>query len=612
MRQLLSGNEGVALGAYHAGIKVAAAYPGTPSTEILEALAHFPDVCAEWSTNEKVAMEVALGAAVGGVRALVSMKHVGLNVAADPFFGASVTGVNGGLVVISADDPGMHSSQGEQDNRHYARSAKVPMLEPSDSQEAYDLMAVAFNLSEEFDTPVMVRTTTRISHCKSIVNVPDDIERNVRPPSFHRDPTKYVMVPGYARPRHRAMEERMLKLASYADTFPYNRIIAGERRLGVVASGVAFQYAREVFPQASFLKLTLTYPFPANLIRKFASTVDRVIVVEELDPFLEEAIRALGITVSGKEFFPITGELSTEVVEQGARAAGLLPVVAAPEDSPAVSLPVRPPVLCPGCPHAACSFTLKRLGFYRSTPSLALTEGGKLPSAMRPAGLIVTSDIGCYTLAVYQPLLALDTCVCMGASIGMALGMEKAGVPNTIVAVIGDSTFLHSGITALIDVVYNNASTTVIILDNETTAMTGHQGHPGMGVNARGEKAPRVRLENLCRGIGIRDLHVVDAFDMAEIQSIVKGCVGRDEPSVIIVRGDCPLHVRAPGEPLAVRQEECDGCNTCLRVGCPALVRIGNKVSIDPTMCVGGNCDVCAQACPRKAIVLTSQLETSQ
>ncbi len=611
MRQLLSGNEALALGAYHAGVKVAAAYPGTPSTEIIEALVRYPGIYAEWSTNEKVAMEVALGAAVGGARAMVSMKHVGLNVAADPFFGASVTGVHGGLVVISADDPGMHSSQNEQDNRHYAKFAKVPMLEPSDSQEAYDLILVALAMSEEFDTPVMLRTTTRISHCKTVVNFPDEPAIPPSTTGFIRDPSKYVMVPGYARPRHRAMEERMERLEAYSDAFSWNRIIPGDRKLGIVTSGVAFQYAREVFPQASFLKLTLSHPLPRELVRRFASTVDSLLVIEELDPFLEEAILSLGLTVRGKEFFPITGELSTETVEEGARRAGLLPALEAKTDGPPVSLPLRPPVLCPGCPHAVASYALRRLGLHRSTPSLSASDS-RLPEGMRRSGLIVTSDIGCYTLAVYQPLLALDTCVCMGASIGMALGMEKAGVPNAVVAVIGDSTFLHSGITALIDVVYNQANTTVIILDNETTAMTGHQGHPGMGVDARGKKSNRVRLEDLCRGIGVTDTHVVDAFDMALVESTIKACIGRDEPSVVISRGDCPLHVRAPGEPLAVDQDLCDGCNTCLRVGCPALVRIGDKVSIDPNMCVGGNCDVCAQVCPQKGIVLASQLDGSR
>ena len=608
MKKLLSGNEALALGAYHAGVRVVAGYPGTPSTEILEALATYPGIYTEWSTNEKVAVEVALGAAVGGVRAMASMKHVGLNVAADPFFGASVTGVNGGLVVVSADDPGMHSSQNEQDNRHYARFAKVPMLEPSDSQDAYELMAAAFSISEEYDTPVLLRSTTRICHCKSIVGVPEGVVPPTSGPNFRRDPAKYVMVPSNARPRHRAMEERMDRLAAYSESFPYNQVISGRGRLGVVSSGVAFQYAREVFPDASFLKLTMTHPLPVELIKGFAASVEFLIVVEELDPYLEEAIKALGLSVRGKELFPIVGELSTEIVEEGARKAGLVPAMTAPGNGAALGLPLRPPVLCPGCPHSACSFALRKLGFYQTRPAFTRAGGTKLPASMRPSGIIVTSDIGCYTLAVYQPLQALDSTVCMGASIGMALGMEKAGVENTVVAVIGDSTFLHSGIPALVDVVYNQGNTTVIILDNETTAMTGHQGHPGMGVSARGEVVTRVRLEDLCRGIGVRDVHVVDAFDLELVSSTILDCAARDEPSVVIVRGDCPLHVRNPGEPLAVREEECDGCNTCLRVGCPAVIRVGDKARIDPTMCVGGNCDVCAQVCPKEAIVLASEL----
>jgi indolepyruvate ferredoxin oxidoreductase alpha subunit len=601
IRKLLSGNEAIALGAYHAGVKVATAYPGTPSTEILENLARFPGVNAEWSTNEKVALEVAMGAAYGGARALVSMKHVGLNVAADPFLGASVTGVNGGLVVISADDPGMHSSQNEQDNRYYAKFAKVPLLEPADSQEAYDLMSVAFSLSEEFDTPVLIRTTTRISHGKSVVQLP---EERATPPGvrgFRRNPEKLVMVPSHARPRHRIMEERLTRLAAYAETFPHNQILPGDGRLGIVTSGVAFQYAREVFPQASFLKLTMSYPLPQELVRRFAQSVEVLVVVEELDPFLEEALRALGLRVIGKDYFPLVGELSSEVVEEGARRAGLLHTPLS-EETRAPHLPARPPVLCPGCPHTACAFALRKLGFYRSPPDSALPRERKVQGHLRKSGLIVTSDIGCYTLAVYSPLLALDTCACMGASIGQALGLEKAGVANRVVAVIGDSTFVHTGIASLVDVVYNQGSTTVIILDNDTTAMTGHQGHPGTGVNARGERTSRVRLEELARGIGVRDVQVVDAFDLAQVESTIRGAVERDEPSVIIVRGDCPLNVRVSGEPLVVYEDKCDGCSTCLRLGCPAVMRVGDKARIDPILCIGAACDVCAQVCPQEGI----------
>ncbi|MBI2908729.1 MAG: indolepyruvate ferredoxin oxidoreductase subunit alpha [Chloroflexi bacterium] len=583
MKKLLSGNEAVALGAYHAGVTVAAAYPGTPSTEILENLARFDGIYAEWSTNEKVAMEVGMGAAYGGARALVSMKHVGLNVASDPFFGASVTGINGGLVVLSADDPGMHSSQNEQDNRHYAKFAKVPMLEPADSQEAYELMSLAFQVSEDFDTPVLFRTTTRISHCKSVVDVPEGLQPQPRPIGFKRDRQKYVMVPSHARPRHAIMEERLAKLAAYSESFPHNKMIAGERRLGIVSSGVAFQYAREVFPDASFLKLAMPYPLPEKLVRRFRRQVDQIVVVEELDPFIEEGLRAMGIKADGKRYFPITGELSVETVRKGAPTLRLAPAPSRPGEATAVKLPARPPRLCPGCPHTAANYALKRL-------------------SLKAPGLVVTGDIGCYTLAVYPPLQTLDTTACMGASIGQALGLEKAGVQSRIVAVIGDSTFMHSGITPLVDVVYNQGKTTVIILDNGTTAMTGHQGHPATGVSARGEQAQRVPLEDICRGAGVKDVNVVDAFDLPLIESTIRRCTETAAPSVIIVRGDCVLNGKVFGTALAVDADICNGCRSCLRLGCAALVKEGKKVRIDATLCVGEICGVCVLVCPQKAI----------
>ncbi|MBI4303258.1 MAG: indolepyruvate ferredoxin oxidoreductase subunit alpha [Chloroflexi bacterium] len=599
--RLLSGNEALALGAYHAGVKVAAAYPGTPSTEILEALATFDDVYVEWSTNEKVALEVALGAAYSGVRALASMKHVGLNVASDPFFAASTTGIVGGLVVISCDDPGEHSSQGEQDNRHYAKFAKVPMLEPTDSQEAFELMQWAFNISEEFDTPVLLRSTTRISHCKTVVNATGE-RSGLRQASFKRSPSKFVMVPTYARLRRQAMEERIVKLRSYVENFPLNEMLLADRKLGVISSGVAYQYAREVFKDASHLKLVTTYPVPAELIRRFAREVERVIVVEELDPFLEEEVRCLGIPVTGKDFIPIIGELNPETVESGAIKAGILKTATiSPEKAPQ-QLPPRPPLLCPGCPHSATEFALRRLGFYSPTTPGELPAERKIPGQAKKGGLIVTGDIGCYTLGVYAPLLALDTTACMGASIGQALGLEKAGVPNKVVAIIGDSTFLHSGITSLVDVVYNQGKTTVIILDNGTTAMTGHQGHPGMGISAKGTKTEAVKLEELARGIGVRDVNVVNAFDFEAIESTIRRCVETDEPSVIVVRGACPLHVRASGTPFKVDAEKCDSCFACLRLGCPAISIAEDKARIEVSLCIGSACTICAQVCPQKAI----------
>ncbi len=605
MKRLLSGNEAMALGAYHAGIAVATAYPGTPSTEILENIARMEGVYTEWSTNEKVALEVGIGAAYGGVRALVSMKHVGLNVAADPFFAASTTGIIGGLVVVSCDDPGEHSSQGEQDNRHFARFAKVPMLEPTDSQEAYNLMDWAFNISEEFDTPVLFRSTTRISHCKTVVDVTGKRNPDLKPASFTRSPSKYVMVPSNARVRRRAMEERIVKLQDYVESFPLNQMLLADRRLGVISNGVAYQYAREVFKDASHLKLTTLYPFPAKLIQKFASEVERVIVVEELDPYIEDELRRLGIDVSGKDFIPIFGELNPEIVENGATEAGLLPSRSKSRTltkAPTAPLPLRPPLLCAGCPHTAAEFALRRLGFYNPGSTGEPPSEITVPAHLKRSGLIATSDIGCYTLGVYPPLLALDTCACMGASIGQALGLEKAGVPNKTVAVIGDSTFMHSGITGLVDVVYNQGTTTVIILDNETTAMTGHQGHPGTGILSTGTPGQKVKLETLAQGCGVNDVHVVDAFDLETIESTIRRCVENDEPSVIVVRGPCPLRTKISGTALKVDSEKCNSCYACLRIGCPAISVSGDKATIAPDLCVGASCSICAQVCPQEAI----------
>jgi indolepyruvate ferredoxin oxidoreductase alpha subunit len=608
MIQLLSGNEAIALGAYHAGVRVAAAYPGTPSTEILETLAQFEDIYIEWSTNEKVAMEVAMGAAYGGVRAMASMKHVGLNVASDPFMAASTTGVDSGLVVVSCDDPGEHSSQGEQDNRHYAKFAKVPMLEPTDSQEAYQLMGWAFNISEEFDTPVLVRSTTRLSHCKTVVNVDGERKVDLNPPRFTHSPAKYVMVPTNARIRRRAMEERILKLRSYVENFPLNEMVLADRKLGVISSGVGYQYAREVFKDASHLKLVSTYPLPENLIRRFAEEVERVIVIEELDPYIEEEVRRLGIPVSGKDFIPIIGELNPEIIEESAIRAGILPapVKHLPESASITpQLPARPPLLCAGCPHMAAEFTFRRLGFRNPQAQEDSIQEGEKPAKTEKVGLIVTGDIGCYTLGVYAPLFAIDTTACMGASIGQALGLEKAGVPDKIIAVIGDSTFFHSGITALIDVVYNQGKTTVVIMDNETTAMTGHQGHPGTGISARKTKTQKVDLETLVRGIGINDVNVVSAFNLKAIKTTLSRSLENDEPSVVIIRGACPTHVKVSGTPFKVDIEKCTGCFACLRLGCPALFIAGEKVKIDNGTCVG--CGVCAQLCPRNAILETLQ-----
>lgn len=597
MKELLAGNEAIALGAYHAGMGFATAYPGTPSTEILQNIAKLEGVYTEWSINEKVALEVGMGAAYGGVRTLVSMKHVGLNVAADPFFALATTGTNAGIVVISCDDPGEHSSQGEQDNRHFAKFAKVPMIEPTDSQEAYELMDVAFKMSEEFDTPVLFRSTTRISHCKCVVDVSKERPTDLKKPAFLRSSAKYVMVPSNARTQRVVMEKRIDRLREWVENFPLNEMIINDRKLGVISSGVAYQYAREVFKDASFLKLVTTYPIPEKLVRKFAGEVERVVVVEELDPHLEEEIRLMGIEVSGKEFVPIIGELNPEIVEAGAIKAGLIPEPSQLSKSVAskVQVPPRRPQLCAGCPHVGPEYVLRKLGFDPKT------KPSPTPRKMVESEFVVTADIGCYTLGVYEPLGALDTCACMGASIGHAIGLEKAGIPNKSVAVLGDSTFMHSGITGLIDMVYKQGNSTVIILDNSTTAMTGHQGHPGTGISVNGEQGPQVDLEKLLEGIGIKDLNVVSVYDLEAFETTLKACMENDQPSVIIARGPCVLREKIKWTPRTVDQDLCGECHDCLDVGCPAICIWDEKVLIDAAVCVG--CGVCEQVCPQEAIV---------
>jgi indolepyruvate ferredoxin oxidoreductase alpha subunit len=596
MKKLLLGNEALALGAYHADVMLAAAYPGTPSTEILETLARFDDIHAEWSTNEKVAMEVALGAAYAGVRALVAMKQVGLNVASDPFMAASITGINGGLVVVSADDPGVHSTQNEQDSRPYAKFAKVPMLEPSDSQEAYDLMAHAFDMSEMFDTPVLLRTTLRVSHSKSVVEITRSRNPLPRARTFHHDCEKYVMLPAHARRRVPVVEERLAKLSAYAESCPLNQIIWGERHLGIITSGIAYHYAREVFPNASFLKLGMTFPLPARLLRYFASQVERVVVIEELTPFLEENIRILGVDVRGKEFIPSTGALNPRIIEEASFHAGLLPQPSGWKAAEAVTgLPERPPVLCAGCPYLGIFFVLSTMG----QRSKLQRSQGKWEKELK---LIITGDIGCYTLATYPPLCAMDTCACMGASIGQALGIEKAGTKAKVVAVIGDSTFFHSGITGVVNGVYNESETTIIILDNNTTAMTGHQEHPGTGISAQGKKTKAVDLERLVRGIGVDDVKIVNAFDVRALRTAVRDCLSNPELSVLIVRGRCSSQLKQRFHALVVDAAKCDRCQTCLKIGCPAIQKKGEDIYIESTLCVGEACTICEQICPTQAI----------
>ena len=496
MKQLLSGNEAIALGAYHAGIAVAAAYPGTPSTEIMETLSKFDGLYVEWLTNEKVALEVAMGACYGGVRALASMKHVGLNIAADAFFGVAVTGVNDGLVIVSADDPGLHSSQGEQDNRRFAPFAKVTMFEPTDSNDAYKLMDWVYQISETFDTPVLLRSTTRISHCKSIVDVDRERQPNTAKPAFKHSPAKYVMVPGNARVRRLAMEERAGKLAEYSEHFPMNEIIRGSRKLGVISSGIGYQYAREVFPDASFLKLVMTWPVPAQMIKDFAKEVEKVIVVEELYPYLEEQVRLLGIDVSGKSFIPTYGELNTDIVAAGAMKAGLISRKVVKPAAHAITppLPPRPPLLCAGCPHRGAEYTLRRLGFRSPDQKPVPGEIG--------SGGIVSPGTSAATLSVLcrRLMRSIRRPVWVRASGRRWDG--GAGISEKIAAVIGDSTFMHSGLTGLVDMVYNQTPITIVILDNGTTAMTGHQGNPASGVSVKGEKVSNVDIGAIVKGAG--------------------------------------------------------------------------------------------------------------
>ena len=573
-KKLLLGNAAVARGLYENGVRVASAYPGTPSTEILENAVKYDEVYAEWAPNEKVATEVAIGASVAGARAFCAMKHVGLNVAADPLFTVGYTGVNGGLVIAVADDPSMHSSQNEQDSRHYAKASKIPMVEPADSSECKEFVAAAYELSEKFDTPMLYRLTTRVAHSQSIVEL--DEPKNIPIKDYEKNIGKYVMMPGNAKRRHPEVEKRISDMTEYAETTPLNRVEYGDKKIGIISSGMCYNYVKEAFGDSvSVLKLGLVYPMPVKLIKDFAAQVEKLYVIEELDPFIEEHCRNIGVDVIGKELFPICYEFSTKQIKELITGKKENDFSAADE-----AVPVRPPVLCPGCPHRGTFYVLKKMG------------------------LNVCGDIGCYTLGAVAPLGSIDSVVCMGASIGMSFGMAlargKEFAKNTV-AVIGDSTFIHSGITGLIEIAYNKGINTVLILDNSITGMTGHQDNPTTGKTLKGEATVSVDLEDLSHAVGIKRVSVVDPFDLEKLQSTIKEELAADEPSVIVVQRPCALlkNVKFPG-PVKIDTDKCKRCKACLKLGCSAISDKGDHIEIDQTLCNG--CGLCSRVCKFDAI----------
>ena len=574
-KRILLGNEAIARGAYEAGVKVSAAYPGTPSTEVSESLVQYDEIYAEWAPNEKVATEVAIGASIAGVRSMCVMKHVGMNVAADPLYTAAYTGVRGGLVLVVADDPGMYSSQNEQDSRMVARAAMVPIVEPSDSAEAKEFMKYAYDLSEKYDTPVILRSTTRLSHSQGLVELEERAEPFDIP--YERDMAKYVMMPGNAIKRHVVVEARMKQMAEDANSLPINRVEYNDLSVGFITNGIAYQYVKEAMPQATVLKLGLLNPLPRKLIEEFAAKVDKLYIFEELEPVVEEQVKSWGIQKAvGKEIFTVQGEYSANLIRE--RVLGQTSQV-----DKAAQVPARPPILCPGCPHRSVYAVLNKLKIHAA------------------------GDIGCYTLGAVAPLSVIDTTICMGASISTLHGMEKAKGREYIkswVAVIGDSTFMHTGINSLMNMVYNQATGTVIILDNSTTGMTGHQDHAATGKTLKGQVVPAINIYGLCKSLGIEHVCEVDAFDQAELERIIKEEVVRDAVSVIITKAPCALlkGIKFPNKcrPLP---DKCKKCGACLRPGCPALTKNEDgTISIDETMCNG--CGLCKQLCKFDAINL--------
>ena len=573
MKEIMIGNGAVARGLYEAGCDIISSYPGTPSTEITEFAAKYEDIYCEWAPNEKVAMEVAYGASLAGKRSCCAMKHVGLNVAADPLYTLSYTGVNGGMVICVADDPGMHSSQNEQDSRHHAIASKVPMLEPADSAESLMFAKEAFEISEKFDTPVILRMCTRIAHSQSIVETGERKEIEAIP--YEKNPSKFIMMPGNAKKRHPFVEERTKRLSEFAEDCFFNKVEENGAELGIITSGTSYQYVKEVFgDKANVLKLGMVNPLPVEIIKDFASKVKRVVVIEELDSIIETHCRNIGIEVEGKELFSCVGEFSQRTV---AEAFGL---EAKEFDKADSDIPIRPPVLCAGCPHRGIFYCLSK------------------------NKITVHGDIGCYTLGAQAPLMAMDSTLCMGASVSgihgfnKALGKESEG---KTVAVIGDSTFIHSGITGLINIAYNATNSTVIILDNSITGMTGHQQNPTTGYNLKGDPASKIDLETLCRAVGINRVTVVDPYNLKECEDVIKRELAVEEASVIISRRPCVLlkYVKTKA-PLTVNEDKCKSCQKCMKLGCPAIRIHNKKANIDPTLCVG--CDVCSQLCTFDAI----------
>lgn len=573
MKKLMLGNEAIAEGAYEAGVRVVASYPGTPSTEITETMVNYNEIYVEWAPNEKVAAEVAIGASMAGARAMSCMKHVGMNVMADPMFTVSYIGVNGGLVFCVADDPGMHSSQNEQDSRHYAKAAKIPMLEPSDSEECKEFVKLAYELSEKYDTPVIVRLSTRVSHSQGLVEICPRANDELK--DYTKDIAKNVMMPGNAIKKHVIVEKRELAIKELSNNYSINTIENNNSKIGVITSGISYMYSKEALEnKVDYLKLGMVYPLPDELILSFAKSHDVIYVIEELDPVFEEHIKSLGVSVIGKERFSMLGEYTPALIKE--TVLGIARPVYSPIDE---VIPVRPPVMCAGCPHRATFYVLKKLG------------------------LVVSGDIGCYTLGAVAPLQSVDSTICMGASVSAALGMAKARgaeFNKKLVSVIGDSTFIHSGITGLIDIVYNKGANTVIILDNSITGMTGHQDNPTTGFTIRKEPTKQVDLELLCKAVGIDHVVICDPFNLSEFERIVKEEVNRDCPSVIIAQRRCALLKPLMYKGHCKINDNCKNCKACMKLGCPAISIKNNKVVIDSSQCNG--CGLCMNVCKFNAI----------